>query len=77
MVGPNDAFRGVGRNSKSVHYGVVFVKNLNWPGWTSISYLGKVSSLYVGYALKANQVYSPCHPDTVLTERPDREEAID
>ena len=40
--------------------GVVGVKSLLWPGWLTIAYNGKSSSIYVGYGHKFKQNYYPC-----------------
>lgn len=37
-VGIEDKYKSVGKNPKVVYKGVVGVKSLVWPGWTTIGY---------------------------------------
>jgi hypothetical protein len=75
-VGLEEVYKTVGKNSKTVSRGVVGIKNLVWPGWLTVAYGGKTSSLYVGYGYKYKQNYYPFDPETVLQEREDREEFV-
>lgn len=51
------------KNSKMANCSAVSVKNLLWPGWTTISYGStKWSSIYIGYGWKAKQNYYPREP---------------
>ena len=68
--------KGVGKNAKSVSRGVVGVKNLVWPGWVTVAWGAKTSSLYVGYGHKHKQNYYPFDPETVLEEKEDRQEYV-
>lgn len=67
-IGLNQVFKGVGKNPKTTCKGVVGVKNLVWPGWTTIGYEGKFSSIYLGYGHKSQHCYYPREPETVLQE---------
>lgn len=64
--GLEDTYKTLGRVPKVVSKGVVGVKNLLWPGWLTIAYGGKHTSIYVGYGHKFKQNYYPCEPETVL-----------
>ena len=75
--GQNNTHRVQAANSAPVAHGLIFLKNLNWPGWSAVYHLGSVSSIYVGYGFKAGQIYSPCEPASVLKERADTTEAAD
>ena len=75
-VGIEELYRTAGRNPSTVSRGVVGLKSLVWPGWTTVAADGKISSLYVGYGHKYKQKYYPFEPETVLAECPDREEVV-
>jgi radial spoke head protein 4A len=60
IVGEHNEGRTVGKDTKPINIGVVFLKNLLWPGWTTVHQLGKTTSIYVGYGFKAGQFYYPC-----------------
>lgn len=64
----------MGKDPKPVNNGIVYIKNLFWPGWTTVHQLGKTSSLYIGYGFKAKQIYNPCEPEKILEEQADRQE---
>ena len=66
IAGEDNVFRGIGKSTKPVNYGIVYLRNMNWPGWTTIHHLNRTSNLYVGYGFKANQTFSPCEPAPVL-----------
>ena len=74
--GLEDRFKTVGKNAKAVSKGIVGIKNLVWPGWLTVAYGTKQSSLYVGYGHKHGQNYYPFDPEVVLQEREDREEFV-
>lgn len=64
-VGVNE-WRAVGKDTKPVNTGTVYLRSLTWPGWTTVHYLNRTSSLYVGYGFKAGQFYYPCEPEKIL-----------
>lgn len=68
-VAIGDVIKTVGKNSKSVSKGVVGVKNLVWPGWLTIAWGSKTSSIYIGYGHKYKQNYYPFDPEPVLSEK--------
>jgi len=47
-----------------------------WPGATTIAYGNKTSNIYIGYGHKYQQKYYPFDPETVLTEKEDRNEFV-
>jgi hypothetical protein len=55
-------YRTIGKVPKNVSKGVVGVKNLVWPGWVTVAYGTKTSSLYIGYGHKYKQTYYPFDP---------------
>jgi hypothetical protein len=75
-VGLEEVYRGVGKGAKNESRGVVGVRNLVWPGWLTVAYGVKTSSLYVGYGHKYRQNYYPFDPEAVLQEPADREEFV-
>lgn len=54
-----DTYRTVSKNPKTVSKGVVGVKNLIWPGWTTVGWEGRHSSIYIGYGHKNKFTYFP------------------
>lgn len=68
-----DKYKTVGKNPKVVCKGVVGVKSLVWPGWTTLGYEGKFSSIYIGYGHKFQQYYYPREPEQIMQECGDRE----
>ena len=75
-VGVEDTCRSLGKQGKIISKGVVGIKNLLWPGWLTIGYEGKYSSIYMGYGHKAKECYYPSEPETVLCEGEDRCEVV-
>lgn len=71
-----DTYKLLGKQGKVQSRGVVGVKNLLWPGWLTIGYEGKYSSIYMGYGHKAKECYYPNEPETVLNEGEDRCEVV-
>jgi len=67
-VGIEEVYLPIGKNPKPYSKGVVGIKNLIWPGWITIAYGTKTSSLYIGYGHKYKQNYYPCDPEPVLQE---------
>lgn len=61
-INVDSCFKSMGRQPKTVSKGVVGVKNLVWPGWLTIGYEGKFSSVYVGYGHKSKNQYYPSEP---------------
>lgn len=59
----------LGKVPKIITKGSVGLKSLVWPGWTSISFGGKYSSIYIGYGHKSHQVYYPFDPERILNEK--------
>ena len=48
-------------------YGVVSLRNLNWPGWLTVSSMKNFSSIYIGYGYKITQApFSPIGPEDLL-----------
>ena len=72
-VNLEEKYKTVGKNPKVVCKGVVGVKSLLWPGWTTLGYEGKFSSIYIGYGHKFQQYYYPREPEQVMQECEDRE----
>lgn len=72
-VGIENTYKTLGKQSKVLSRGVVGVKSLLWPGWLTIGYDGKSSSIYMGYGQKLKQNYYPREPEAILQEMPDRE----
>ena len=49
-------YNNVGKDEGSTScYGLVTIKNINWPGWVTVTGLGIYDSIYVGYGYKATQ----------------------
>lgn len=49
-------YNNVGKDEGSTScYGLVTIKNINWPGWVTVTGLGTYDSIYVGYGYKATQ----------------------
>lgn len=61
-VGLDDNYKSLGKVPKVVSKGVVGVKNLVWPGWTTVGWQGKYSSIYIGYGHKSKFTYFPRQP---------------
>jgi hypothetical protein len=61
-----DVYRTIGKASKVISKGAVGVKSLLWPGWLTISFNGKYTSIYIGYGHKQKQYYYPFDPEQVL-----------
>ena len=74
--GLEDTFKTIGKVPKIVSRGVVGIKCLLWPGWVTIAYGGKTSSIYLGYGYKFRQNYYPCEPETILQEAEDKDEVV-
>lgn len=75
-VGIEEVYLTIGKNPKSVSKGVVGVKNLVWPGWLTVAFGSKMSSIYIGYGHKYKQNYYPFDPEPVLQEREDKKEYV-
>lgn len=71
-----ELYKTVSKNSKAVSKGSVALESLVWPGATTIAYGSKTSNIYVGYGHKYQQKYYPFDPETVLTEKEDRNEFV-
>ena len=71
-MGVDEYFRTIGKVPKNVSKGVVGIKNLVWPGWVTVAYGAKTSSLYIGYGHKYKQIYYPFDPEAVLQEKDDK-----
>jgi hypothetical protein len=76
VVGLEQLYRGVGKNGKILSSGVVGLKSLVWPGWTTAGWEGRSSSIYVGYGHKQKFEYFPREPEVVMGEGVDREEVV-
>lgn len=68
----DNKYKTVGRNPKIISKGILGLRNMIWPGWTTLAYEGKHSSIYIGYGHKAKQNYFPREPETILNECADR-----
>jgi hypothetical protein len=56
QVGSVQVYNNVGKDEGTTScYGLVSMKNVNWPGWLTVSGLGMFDSVYVGYGWKATQ----------------------
>lgn len=75
-VGISETYKTLGKNPKVLSKGVVGIKSLIWPGWTTAGWEGKYSNIYVGYGQKAKFIYFPREPEAILQECPDREEVV-
>lgn len=74
--GVDEIYKLVGKGGKTVSRGAVAVKSLVWPGWLTVAAGGRSCNLYVGYGHKYKQNYYPYDPETVLSEREDRNEFV-
>lgn len=71
-VSVEDTYKSLGKNAKIISRGAVGIRNLLWPGWLSVGYEGKYSSIYVGYGHKAKNQYYPSEPEALMEESSDR-----
>lgn len=65
-VGLQNTYKTLSKNPRVVSSGVVGLKSLIWPGWSSVSWQNKYSSIYIGYGYKNKFIYYPREPELVM-----------
>jgi len=75
-IGSTQLYNNVGKDEGTTScYGVVLLKNINWPGWFTVSSTGEFDSIYIGYGIKVTQpAFFPMGPENLLVEGEDAEE---
>jgi hypothetical protein len=68
--GNSQVFNNVGKDEGTTScYGLVTLKNPNWPGWVTVANMKSFASIYIGYGLKATQnALYPMSPEDLLME---------
>lgn len=70
VVGSNQLFNNTGKDEGTTScYAVVVLKNVNWPGWYTVSNMNMYDSVYIGYGIKATQpAFFPSGPENLMLE---------